>query len=176
VAIRRAGGAPCLRPTNPAKMGNIFSLVTNTNCPRTTLYVYISNDRAQACGRGSYVAPSKPSRKQSTGRMARQKDHPASARTTATVEVAQYLSQAEFSCCNRCVTVCALWGRSGRSSLVRFAASASVRRGTLTLRYADNCPRTGSIDCSARTRLFGRERVGRDDHLTCARAPQPRAT
>jgi hypothetical protein len=141
--IRRAAEALCPRPTNSAKMANkgIFRLVTNANCPRTNRYVYISNDRAQACPEDP-TCLSHLSKTEHSGRMARQKGHPGSARTTAPrVEVARYLSQAEFPCRNRQnAPLGAVWTVKSP----RFAASASVRRGTLTLRCADNYSRTAA--------------------------------
>ena len=106
--------------------------------------------------RGSYVPPSKPWKTNGASKKA----HSGSARTTARVEVARYLSQAEFPSCNKYVTTCAAEG--GLDGQVRwFAASASVNRGALTLRWAHNCSRTRSIDCSARTQRFARKRVVR---------------
>jgi hypothetical protein len=134
---------------------NKFRLVTNANCRRNNLNVYISNDRAQACAEDPTCLRLSPGKQ-----MARQKAHSGSARTTARVEVARYLSQAEFPSCNKYVTTCAAEG--GLDGQVRwFAASASVNRGALTLRWAHNCSRTRSIDCSARTQRFARKRVVR---------------
>jgi hypothetical protein len=113
-----------LRPTNSAKRANkgIFRLVTNANCPKTNLYVHISNDRAQACAEDL-----SHSRKPSTAAAWRAKRI-----IPAWLEVARYLSQAEFPCCNRCVTACAVGG--GLDGRVLVAASAPVKRGTLTFR------------------------------------------
>ena len=70
--------------------------------------------------RRSYVPPSKPSlENKHCGRTGRQKGHPGSARTTATVEVERYLSQAEFPCCTDVLTTCAPGGGlDGQVSLV----------------------------------------------------------
>ena len=131
-------------------------IVTNANCPRNNLNVYISNDRPQACAED----PTCLRLSHCENKWARQKAHSGSARTTARVEVARYLSQAEFPSCNKYVTTCAAEG--GLDGQVRwFAASASVNRGALALRWAHNCSGTRSIDCSARTQRFARKRVVR---------------